>query len=196
MRPLGNRGVWLVYLRSLSMVALVCEACVGSLRVASWGWHLDGSDQCAHSINSCGVALVGIVSSPNLVRHVYWKWSVLGLIWVLDRSADGHTKHCCLMCVEFNQKHFNSSQLLMINDYYKKPNLHVSPIGVKKPLYVMCSMFTKYSHDLCTIWSIPSSKFDNFAFCPLQLKPEDIVVFHWCRLTPLTSIGCCKHIRK
>ena len=69
----------------LSLVTLNCEGLVLDPLCLGWLWRLDGNDQCVCSSN---------------------------LMWC---SADGHAKHCCLMCVEFNQKYFNSSQLLIIN---------------------------------------------------------------------------------
>ena len=119
---------------------------------------------------------MGIVSSPDgtyTESNLRWGW-----FWVWD--ADGHTKQCFFNVCRIHQKALQFISITddrLIYDYYKKANLQcVSPIGVKKPLYIM---FTKYSHNLCTIWSIPSSEFDNFAFCPLQLKPEDAAAMYW-----------------
>ena len=121
---------------SLSMVTLICEACVESLTAASWWWWPIVNDKLVWC-NTDGHSLI-----PR--RHVYWKRSALGVVWGLGPYVVlmDIPNNVFLMCVEFIQKHFNSSQLLMIDWFLIITNKRilqcVSPIGVKKPLYIMC----------------------------------------------------------
>ena len=133
-------------------------------------------------IHSYGVTLMGIVSSPDgtyIESDPRWGW-----FGVWDRSADGHTKQCFFNVCRIHSKALQFISIIddrLIYDCYKQANftMCLTHRCEEATLHNVCQLFTKYSHNLCTIWSIPSSEFDDFAFYSLQLKPEDTAAMYW-----------------